>query len=48
MSKILLRNTFYEDDGMDKAEVLFRCLRSETDRVDRMDWKRRIATSKTN
>jgi kinesin family protein 2/24 len=44
MSKILLRNTFYEDDGMDKAEVLFRCLRSETDRVDRLDWKRRIAT----
>jgi kinesin family protein 2/24 len=47
MSKIMLRNTFYEDDGMDKAEVLFRCLRSETDRVDRLDWKRRIAT-KTN
>jgi kinesin family protein 2/24 len=42
MSKLQLRNAFYGDGEMAKAELLFKYLRSETDRANRLDLKRRM------
>jgi kinesin family protein 2/24 len=44
MSKIHLRNAFYEDSEWQKADLLFNLLRAETDRVARMELKRRISS----
>lgn len=53
MSKIQLRHAFYDEVSCDdssaailKADLLFRRLRVETDRVARLDWKRRMVTAK--
>ena len=43
MSKVQLRNAFFGDGDVDRADSLFRHLRAETDRVARMDLKRRFA-----
>jgi hypothetical protein len=44
MSKIQLRNSFYDDTEWQKADLLFNMLRGEADRVARLDLKRRIAS----
>ena len=44
MTKVQLRNLLYSDDEMDKADKLFSSLRAETNRVARLELKRRIST----
>jgi kinesin family protein 2/24 len=48
MSKLQLRNKFFHDDEMPKANVLFDCLRAEADRIARLDFKRRSSKSPRN
>jgi kinesin family member 2/24 len=43
MSKVQLRNTFYEDNEAAKADRLFQLLRAESDRIGRLELKRRMA-----
>ena len=43
MSKLQLRSAFYDGDAnLDRAETLYKSLRSENDRVLRLDMKRRF------
>jgi hypothetical protein len=46
MSRIQLKNVFFEGDNGEKAERLFNFLRAETDKATRAQLERRIALSK--
>jgi len=43
MTKLQLRNCFYEDAQIEKADLLYQLLRTETNRASRLELKRRIA-----
>jgi kinesin family protein 2/24 len=46
MSRIQLKNVFFDDDNGEKADRLFNFLRAETDKATRAQLERRIALSK--
>lgn len=47
MTKLQLRNTFYNDSQSDKADTLYQCLRAESDRIEKVELKRRMSMTKS-